>query len=114
MTTKRITKKPKSPQNHPWQIRGVPPEVRTAASVAARKEGQTIGQWVADAVMQKATSGTTLPSSPADNKALEAFAEEMRKRFEQLEANQPKAEPERKKGKVLKVFGVAVLSYGDE
>jgi len=115
MTNKRITKKPPSSRDHPWQIRGVPLEVRTAASVAARKQGQTVGQWVADAVMQKATQGITLPSSPTDNQAFEQLADEMRQRFEQLEAGQgDKPAPAISKRKVLRLFGLPVASFGDE
>lgn len=107
------TKAKKVKRETPWQLRGIPPEVRTAARVAARRDGEPIGKWVADAVMQKATKGTTLPSSQADNKALEAFADEMRERLKQLETGQSQTAPTTRR-KVFRLFGLSVASFGDE
>ena len=41
-------------QQSPWSVKGVRPECRVAAKVAARKSGLTIGEWLNRAIMDAA------------------------------------------------------------
>jgi len=43
-TTTKKRKKP--PQKGPWNVRGIDPETRNAARMAARRADLTIGEWV--------------------------------------------------------------------
>ena len=40
-----------------WTIRGVSPETRTAVKKAARRAGQTIGEWMDETLREVATNG---------------------------------------------------------
>lgn len=40
---------------HTWAIRGIEPETRTAATIAARRAGQTVGEWCNRALRDAAT-----------------------------------------------------------
>ncbi len=49
----------------PWSVKGVPQETRSAAKIAARRAGMTIGEWLSRAVMEAAkrdVSGEKLDS----------------------------------------------------
>ena len=35
-----------TPNNSPWSVKGVSPETREAVKKAARRAGQTIGEWM--------------------------------------------------------------------
>jgi len=35
-----------TPKNTPWSVKGVSPETREAVKKAARRAGQTIGEWM--------------------------------------------------------------------
>jgi len=39
---------------HTWAIRGIEPETRTAATMAARRAGQTVGEWCNRALREAA------------------------------------------------------------
>ncbi len=41
-------------QQPPWSVKGVRPECRDAAKVAARRSNQTIGEWLNVAIMNAA------------------------------------------------------------
>lgn len=43
----------KSPS--PWSVKGVDPEAREAAKIAARKAGMTVGAWLSQIIRQSAT-----------------------------------------------------------
>jgi localization factor PodJL len=43
----------KSPS--PWSVKGVDPEAREAAKIAARKAGMTVGTWLSQIIRQSAT-----------------------------------------------------------
>lgn len=40
----------------PWSVKGVNPEAREAAKVAARETGQPIGSWLSEAILTTATN----------------------------------------------------------
>ena len=44
-------------KNDTWTIRGVSPETRTAVKKAARRAGQTIGEWMDETLREVATDG---------------------------------------------------------
>ena len=44
---------PKSPS--PWSVKGVDPEAREAAKIAARKAGMTVGAWLSQIIRQSAS-----------------------------------------------------------
>jgi flagellar motility protein MotE (MotC chaperone) len=48
-----------------WAIRGIEPETRTAATMAARRAGQTVGEWCNKALRDAATASLKAPSTPA-------------------------------------------------
>jgi hypothetical protein len=48
-----------------WAIRGIEPETRTAATMAARRAGTTVGQWCNKALRDAATGSLKGPSVPA-------------------------------------------------
>jgi localization factor PodJL len=93
----------------PWSVKGVDPECREAAKVAARKAGMTLGAWLNRAIMLQAASelsgdtlrrqneptGSWLPALPTEKivQALEAFARELREENRRLaEQNRKLAE----------------------
>lgn len=39
----------------PWSVKGVDPEAREAAKIAARKSGMTVGAWLSQMIRQSAT-----------------------------------------------------------
>ena len=41
-------------QQSPWSVKGIRPECREAAKVAARRAGVTIGEWLNRAIMEAA------------------------------------------------------------
>lgn len=51
----------------PWSVKGVAPEAREAAKIAARKAGMTVGAWLSQMISQTAAdqlrSGGTSPSA---------------------------------------------------
>jgi localization factor PodJL len=58
----------------PWSVKGVEPEAREAAKIAARRAGMTLGQWLnntirAAAAQQLATTGRALQPSDATDLA---------------------------------------------
>ena len=48
-----------------WAIRGIEPETRTAATMAARRAGQTVGEWCNKTLRDAATASLKAPSVPA-------------------------------------------------
>lgn len=49
-----ISKQPKK-YSDTWAMRGIEPETRTAVTIAARKAGQTVGEWCNKALREAAT-----------------------------------------------------------
>ena len=39
----------------PWSVKGIEPEAREAAKVAARREGKTLGQWLNETIIETAS-----------------------------------------------------------
>lgn len=57
MENKDIVRKPvRSRNSYTWAIRGIEPATRTAATMAARRAGQTVGEWCNLVLMEAATS----------------------------------------------------------
>ena len=46
-----------TPKNTPWSVKGVSPETREAVKKAARRSGQTIGEWMDENLRIAATDG---------------------------------------------------------
>ena len=38
--------------NIPWSVKGIDPEAREAAKVAARRAGMTLGEWLNSLILQ--------------------------------------------------------------
>lgn len=84
-------------QQSPWSVKGVRPECRVAAKVAARRAGLTIGEWLNRAIMDAAkhsVQGTEntpvshqLPALPLSElaKAIEALGGYIQKQGERSE-----------------------------
>lgn len=48
----------------PWTIKGIPPEIRNAAIAAAKRERQTIGEWLGRAIRAQVQAGTQADRAP--------------------------------------------------
>lgn len=46
----------------PWSVKGVEPEAREAAKIAARRADMTIGQWLNHTIRAAATQQVSIPS----------------------------------------------------
>lgn len=46
-----------TPHNTPWSVKGVSPETREAVKKAARRSGQSIGEWMDENLRIAATDG---------------------------------------------------------
>jgi len=51
--------------NSPWSVKGVDPEAREAAKIAARKQGVNVGRWLSQAIL--AVASEELRSKRADS-----------------------------------------------
>lgn len=49
----------------PWSVKGVAPEAREAAKIAARKSGMTLGAWLTQMIRQSAAEQLRTPRGPA-------------------------------------------------
>lgn len=49
------TRLPPTQKSETWSMRGIEPETRTAVTIAARKAGQTVGEWCNRALRDAAT-----------------------------------------------------------
>lgn len=50
----------------PWSVKGVEPDAREAAKVAARRAGMTLGQWLNLTIRAAAAAQLVGPSRPSD------------------------------------------------
>lgn len=41
--------------NSPWSVKGVPPEAREAAKIAARRQGVNVGRWLSQTILAAAS-----------------------------------------------------------
>ncbi len=41
--------------NSPWSVKGVDPEAREAAKIAARKQGVNVGRWLSQTILAAAS-----------------------------------------------------------
>ncbi|GAB6969239.1 hypothetical protein JCM25156A_32800 [Komagataeibacter kakiaceti JCM 25156] len=48
----------------PWTIKGIPPEIRNAAIAAAKREKQTIGEWLGRAIRTQVQADTQADRAP--------------------------------------------------
>ncbi|MEQ1867384.1 MAG: hypothetical protein ABL996_22330 [Micropepsaceae bacterium] len=58
-------RKQSSTSNTVWTVRGVAHETRTAVAVAAKRAGQSVGEWTTRAVMDAITTQTGNRNVPA-------------------------------------------------
>ena len=63
--TDKSAKKPSTKSPSPWSIRGVSMETRNAASLAARRAGKSVGEWLEGVVMTAAHAELKAPGVPA-------------------------------------------------
>ncbi|MEI8393565.1 MAG: hypothetical protein WCF85_02435 [Rhodospirillaceae bacterium] len=76
-----------------WTVRGIPAELQSAVSTAAKSARQTLGEWTAAALLNALSGGTspTVGATPADNgqaarlEALEARLGSLERRTETLD-----------------------------
>lgn len=61
----------------PWSVRGVEPETREAAKVAARRAGLTLGQWLNRTIRNAVAEQLGSRESAADTAQLPALANEV-------------------------------------
>jgi len=45
---------PAMSQNSPWSVKGVDPEAREAAKIAARRQGLPLGRWLSQTILSAA------------------------------------------------------------
>jgi hypothetical protein len=69
-----------------WTVRGVAPETRAAAAVAARRSGKSVGEWVTRAIMEAITSQERTAKVPAPR--IEDVLSKVVERLEALEKSQ--------------------------
>ncbi|MEX2453565.1 MAG: hypothetical protein WD470_02610 [Rhodospirillaceae bacterium] len=53
----------------PWSVKGVDPEAREAAKIAARKAGMTVGAWLTQMIRQSAADQLRRPKPQLDRSA---------------------------------------------
>ena len=63
--------------NSPWSVKGIDPETREAAKVAARRAGMPVGAWLSQVIRQAAVTQlkggqATAPMAPIPNNDDEA------------------------------------------
>jgi len=75
------------PASSPWSIRGVSYEARNAATLAARRSGKTLGEWVEAAIMTAAHEALKGASPPArtNEDTLGAILQQLEARDKTLE-----------------------------
>ena len=68
----------------PWSVKGIEPEVREAAKVAARRSGMTLGEWLNSVILDQADDAPPAPArpgfrrqEPAPSVRLEDIAEQL-------------------------------------
>lgn len=49
----------------PWSVKGIEPEVREAAKVAARRSGMTLGEWLNNVILEQSDDAPPAPVRPA-------------------------------------------------
>jgi localization factor PodJL len=74
----------KSPS--PWSVKGVDPEAREAAKIAARKAGLTVGAWLNQMIRQSASDQLRSGGPQQDNAAAPGYGQ--RNRPEQRPSNE--------------------------
>lgn len=57
----------------PWSVKGIEPEAREAAKDAARKSGQTLGEWLNSVIIEQAEAGAAPRSQPTPPPARNRF-----------------------------------------
>ena len=45
----------------PWSVKGIEPDVREAAKLAARRSGMTLGEWLNSTIMDQADGPAEAP-----------------------------------------------------
>lgn len=90
-----------STKEAPWSIRGVPPEAREAAKIAARRSGMSLGDWVGRALQEQAKESLqgNLPPAPRQEELLAQILEQMQA------MNTRVAAVENRKGLLARLFG---------
>ena len=81
-SAKKRSTKTASPASSPWSVRGVSHEVRNAASMAARRAGKSLGEWLEGVVMvaaHEALKGNAVPASTNED-TLKAILAQLEKR----------------------------------
>ncbi len=76
-------RKSENAPNTVWTVRGVSPETRSAVAVAARRAGQSVGEWTTRAVMEAIAAQTSTRNVPAPR--LEDILAKVVERLESLE-----------------------------
>lgn len=72
--------------NTVWTVRGVAHETRSAVAVAARRAGQSVGEWTTRAVMDAIAAQTNTRNVPAPR--VEDILSKVVERLEALEKTQ--------------------------
>ena len=54
--------------NSPWSVKGVAPEAREAAKIAARRQGVNVGRWLSQTILAAASEELRSKRGPDDNK----------------------------------------------
>lgn len=87
-----------------WTVRGVPHEARTAALVASRKAGVTVGEWVTRAVQEHAKTAVAVPAQSNED-VLAAIFTQLEKRDQAMHDLAAKVEAMQARGFLRRLFG---------
>ncbi|MBF0327472.1 MAG: hypothetical protein HQL40_17830 [Alphaproteobacteria bacterium] len=107
LKAKSRKRKTAPPSAAPWSIRGVSPEARNAASLASRRSGKALGEWLEPVVMAAAHAelkGTAMPAAtPGDT--LAAILAQLERRDQAMQDLASKVEAMQKRGFLKRLFG---------
>ncbi|HLF22265.1 MAG TPA: hypothetical protein VI582_07165, partial [Aestuariivirga sp.] len=60
----------------PWSVKGIDPDIRTAAKDAARRSGMTLGEWLNSVILDQSTDAKRVATSQHETAAKDFSADE--------------------------------------
>lgn len=76
----------------PWSVKGVDPEAREAAKIAARKQGVNVGRWLSQTILAAASEELRSKRSDADERINDAAGAPSHSRDDQFYDRAPQHE----------------------
>ena len=105
--TDKIRKKPSTKSPSPWSVRGVSHEARNAATLASRRAGKALGEWIESVVMAAAHAELKAPGVPTatTEDTLAAILAQLEKRDQAMSELAQKVEALQQRGLLARLFG---------